>query len=136
MTLRLRIRRLAAETIAASFLVAAATGAHAQDKTIKIGALLPISGPGSYFGVQDKQGVELALEQLNKAAGAGANNSSNNAKRSSRDARGTGPTASSLVRGSLGGFFCSSSRARRADTSSGTCLLPPCTTRMILSVSF
>ena len=41
--------------------------AHAQDKTIKIGALFPMSGPGSYFGAQDKQGVELALEQLNKA---------------------------------------------------------------------
>ena len=40
--------------------------AQAQDKTIKIGALFPISGPGSYFGAQDKQGVELALEQLNK----------------------------------------------------------------------
>src|SRR5690242_4518577 len=39
-------------------------GANAQDKTIKIGALFPISGPGSYFGAQDKQGVELALEQL------------------------------------------------------------------------
>jgi branched-chain amino acid transport system substrate-binding protein len=26
-----------------------------------------MSGPGSYFGAQDKQGVELALEQLNKA---------------------------------------------------------------------
>jgi len=46
---------------------AAASHANAQDKTIKIGALLPISGPGSYFGAQDKQGVELALEQLNKA---------------------------------------------------------------------
>ena len=44
-----------------------APAAHAQDKVIKIGALLPISGPGSYFGVQDKQGIELALEQLNKA---------------------------------------------------------------------
>ena len=42
------------------------TGAHAQDKTIKIGALFPMSGPGAYFGAQDKQGVELALEQLNK----------------------------------------------------------------------
>src|SRR5215470_8996936 len=41
--------------------------AHAQEKTIKIGALFPMSGPGSYFGAQDKQGVELALEQLNKA---------------------------------------------------------------------
>jgi branched-chain amino acid transport system substrate-binding protein len=44
----------------------ALTQALAQDKTIKIGALFPISGPGSYFGAQDKQGVELALEQLNK----------------------------------------------------------------------
>ena len=42
-------------------------GANAQDKTIKIGALFPMSGPGAYFGAQDKQGVELALEQLNKA---------------------------------------------------------------------
>lgn len=48
-------------------LAACASGASAQDKTIKIGALLPISGPGAYFGAQDKQGVELALEQLNKA---------------------------------------------------------------------
>jgi branched-chain amino acid transport system substrate-binding protein len=29
--------------------------------------LLPISGPGSYFGAQDKQGIELALDELNKA---------------------------------------------------------------------
>ena len=47
-------------------LFAAATVAHAQDKVIKIGGLFPMSGPGSYFGVQDKQGIELALEQLNK----------------------------------------------------------------------
>lgn len=42
------------------------SGANAQDKTIKIGALFPMSGPGAYFGAQDKQGIELALEQLNK----------------------------------------------------------------------
>src|SRR5258708_66147 len=47
--------------------IAAMSHANAQDKTIKIGALLPVSGPGSYFGAQDKQGVELALEQINKA---------------------------------------------------------------------
>jgi branched-chain amino acid transport system substrate-binding protein len=41
--------------------------ASAQDKTIKIGGLFPMSGPGSYFGAQDKQGIELALEELNKA---------------------------------------------------------------------
>ena len=52
--------------VAAIGLLAVAPTTHAQDKTIKIGALFPISGPGSYFGAQDKQGVELALEQLNK----------------------------------------------------------------------
>jgi branched-chain amino acid transport system substrate-binding protein len=48
-------------------LIATAPISNAQDKIIKIGALLPMSGPGAYFGAQDKQGVELALEQLNKA---------------------------------------------------------------------
>lgn len=46
--------------------MAAAPAGLAQEKTIKIGGLLPISGPGAYFGAQDKQGVELALEELNK----------------------------------------------------------------------
>jgi len=64
MTMRLRIRHIAAGVIVASVLVVAS--ARAEDKTIKIGALLPISGPGSYFGAQDKQGIELALEQINK----------------------------------------------------------------------
>src|SRR5262247_4090107 len=53
--------------VAAVGLLAASQATYAQDKTIKIGALFPMSGPGSYFGAQDKQGVELALEQLNKA---------------------------------------------------------------------
>ena len=44
----------------------ASASAGAQDKTIKIGALFPLSGPGAYFGAQDKQGIELALEQINK----------------------------------------------------------------------
>src|SRR3954468_1491172 len=50
-------------------LIAAASisAAQAQDKTIKIGGLFPMSGPGAYFGAQDKQGIELALEELNKA---------------------------------------------------------------------
>src|SRR6202165_121950 len=41
--------------------------ALAQDKTIKIGALLPTSGPGAYFGAQAKSGIELALDELNKS---------------------------------------------------------------------
>jgi branched-chain amino acid transport system substrate-binding protein len=47
-------------------LVVAADAACAQDKLIKIGGLFAMSGPGSYFGVQDKQGIELAIEELNK----------------------------------------------------------------------
>ena len=66
-----RSRRLVVASALAAGLAVAALGiaapaARADDKVIKIGALLPISGPGSYFGVQDKQGIELALEQLNK----------------------------------------------------------------------
>src|SRR6266705_2453396 len=55
----------------AAFAAVLATGATsavcAAENVIKIGALLPMSGPGSYFGAQDKQGIELALEQINKA---------------------------------------------------------------------
>ncbi len=63
----MRIRHLAAQAIAVMLLLAASAGARAEDKTIKIGALLPISGPGSYFGAQDKQGIELALDEINKS---------------------------------------------------------------------
>src|SRR5712675_3651410 len=64
MIMRLRFRRLAAELMAAGLLVAAAAGARADDKVVKIGALLPMSGPGSYFGAQDRQGIELALDEI------------------------------------------------------------------------
>jgi branched-chain amino acid transport system substrate-binding protein len=54
----------------AGFFAALAAGVPgavlAADNVVKIGALLPMSGPGSYFGAQDKQGIELALEQINK----------------------------------------------------------------------
>src|ERR1700758_4605814 len=52
--------------VASIALFAAARDAQAQDKVIKIGGLFAMSGPGSYFGVQDKQGIELAIEQVNK----------------------------------------------------------------------
>ena len=54
-------------SLAGCMLAVSSMSLPAADNVIKIGALLPISGPGSYFGVQDKQGVELALDQLNKA---------------------------------------------------------------------
>ncbi len=55
--------------VACSFAVAAACAiaplsAGAQDKVIRVGVLMPISGPASYFGVMGKEGIELALEQL------------------------------------------------------------------------
>src|SRR5580704_1922508 len=51
---------------ALAILLAAGTAVQAQDKVLKIGGLFPMSGPGSYFGVQDKQGIELALAEMNK----------------------------------------------------------------------
>src|SRR6266700_770402 len=54
---------LALAAIVSAAVVPASLAAY---KTVKIGALLPMSGPGSYFGAQDKQGIELALEALNK----------------------------------------------------------------------
>src|SRR3989449_10447854 len=59
--------RLAAVAIACAISAGASGTLLAADQVIKIGALLPMSGPGSYFGAQDKQGIELALEQLNKS---------------------------------------------------------------------
>ena len=67
MTMRLRIPRFATAAMAAVLTVAASAAVRADDKVIKIGALLPMSGPGSYFGAQDKQGIELALEQINRS---------------------------------------------------------------------
>src|SRR5947207_14836172 len=61
------MRKQAGYVLAASVavgLIASIGAVQAQDKTIKIGGLLPMSGPGAYFGAQDKQGIELALEQL------------------------------------------------------------------------
>jgi branched-chain amino acid transport system substrate-binding protein len=67
MTMRLHIPRSALAAMAAVLAVVASAAVRADDKVIKIGALLPMSGPGSYFGAQDKQGIELALEQINRA---------------------------------------------------------------------
>jgi len=63
MKVPLRIPLLLA-VLSVFILIFAVPPLRAADNLIKIGALLPISGPGSYFGVQDKQGVELALDGL------------------------------------------------------------------------
>jgi branched-chain amino acid transport system substrate-binding protein len=63
---RARILPSAFGAIAATILVAGTSTSFAQDKLIKIGGLFPMSGPGAYFGTQDKQGIDLAIEQVNK----------------------------------------------------------------------
>jgi hypothetical protein len=48
-------------------LLAASSAGFAQDKTIRIGGLLPVSGPGAYFEAQDKRGIELAFDGINRS---------------------------------------------------------------------
>ncbi len=66
MVIRLRACRFAAGAVAAALTAVTTAAVCAENKLIKIGALLPTSGPGSYFGAQDKQGIEIALDQINK----------------------------------------------------------------------
>ena len=63
----MRMIPAAARLMAACVLAAAGASTAVAADVIKIGGLLPMSGPGSYFGAQDKQGIELALEGLNKS---------------------------------------------------------------------
>ena len=53
-------------TVVAALAAVIAFSASAQDRVIRIGVLMPISGPGSYFGVMGKEGIELAMEQVAK----------------------------------------------------------------------
>jgi branched-chain amino acid transport system substrate-binding protein len=66
------VRSTVSALAAAVSVIAAANFGYAQVKTIKIGGLFPMSGPGAYFGVQDKQGAELAIDELNKSGVNGA----------------------------------------------------------------
>ena len=52
--------------VLAAFAFLIAFTAQAQDRVIRVGVLMPISGPGSYFGVMGKEGIDLALEQVAK----------------------------------------------------------------------
>src|ERR1700686_2721368 len=67
MTKRTFCALLMSAGLVGGILAGSAASLLAADKTVKIGGLFPMSGPGSYFGAQDKQGIELALEQINRA---------------------------------------------------------------------
>ena len=59
------MKLLAAAGLATSLL---AVPASAQE-TIKIGVSLPITGPVAYGGLQERRGLDLALDEINKAGG-------------------------------------------------------------------
>ena len=52
--------------VATLVLLVLTDASYSQDKVVRIGGLFPTSGPGAYFGVQDKQGIDLSVEQINK----------------------------------------------------------------------
>lgn len=56
---------IVASLLALGVLTLPSTG-RAEDAIIKIGGLLSTSGPGSYYGVQDREGIDLAMEQVGK----------------------------------------------------------------------
>jgi len=53
-------------TALATAVLSASFTASAQDKVIRIGVIVPISGPASYFGVPAKQAMEMAVDEINK----------------------------------------------------------------------
>jgi branched-chain amino acid transport system substrate-binding protein len=61
-------RRTLLATAAAAALLAGANGAHAQ-QTIKIASLVELSGTGATAGTNFKNGLELAIKEINAAGG-------------------------------------------------------------------
>lgn len=55
-------------TLAGLVVCAATLAAHAQER-IQIGAAMPITGPVAHGALQEKRGLELALEEINAAGG-------------------------------------------------------------------
>ncbi|HZV21328.1 MAG TPA: ABC transporter substrate-binding protein [Hyphomicrobiales bacterium] len=66
-------RRLLASTVAAAAAPLWARRAMAAD-VINIGVVLPLSGANAQFGINSRNGIELAAEQINKAGGIAALN--------------------------------------------------------------
>ena len=58
------VSRSIVATLACGIALAVPLAAPAQERVIRIGVLMPISGPASYFGVMGKEGIDLALDQF------------------------------------------------------------------------
>jgi branched-chain amino acid transport system substrate-binding protein len=63
----MRFKHILGLLCAASISVALAGAASAQDKTVKIGAIYPLSGNAASAGVHGKAAIETALEIINNA---------------------------------------------------------------------
>jgi len=61
-------KRTTLKAIAAAAVLAMAGVAHAQ-QTIKIANIVELSGPGTTAGTLFKNGVELAVKEINEAGG-------------------------------------------------------------------
>ncbi len=48
---------------------ASSKGSGGDTRPLSVGAVLPLSGAGAYFGVAARKGIELGLEQINAAGG-------------------------------------------------------------------
>ncbi|MBF0303340.1 MAG: ABC transporter substrate-binding protein [Desulfamplus sp.] len=65
-----KISALLAITLSIAVLITlSAISASAADKTVKIGNIIPLSGPSASVGQQEKYAREMAVEQINAAGG-------------------------------------------------------------------
>ncbi len=63
-------RALLGTTLAAPMIGTAMTGATlAQGQPIRIGAILPLTGPGGLIGTQQQRGIQFATDQINAKGG-------------------------------------------------------------------
>jgi branched-chain amino acid transport system substrate-binding protein len=65
--INMRFRHILRLLSAAAMSVALAGTASAQDKTVKIGAIYPLSGNAASAGVHGKAAIETAIEIINNA---------------------------------------------------------------------
>ena len=63
----MRFKHIVGLLLAAAMSVALAGGASAQDKTVKIGAVFPLSGNAASAGVHAKAALEVAMDIVNNA---------------------------------------------------------------------
>jgi branched-chain amino acid transport system substrate-binding protein len=63
-----RIRKVILAAVGIIFLLMMSQGALAQT-TVKVGNILPLSGPSASVGLQNKQAQDMAIEEINSAGG-------------------------------------------------------------------